>query len=306
MIGKRRSFAFFLVVVLSGLAGIAAAQTVRPDLVFVAASVTGPKKAPALGLKAEDFQLFEDGAEQKILAFSAADGSWDIDLILAHSELTPGRADRTSAAIRDAVDTFQKSGNPGNKIKFDELKIGGTDGLYRAIDRNLVDLQTTTNPRRALVVITDGFSTTSGFTGTNAGGSAGGDAANALVEYSKKLNIPIYFLYTYSAPSSTSTPSGQSSRATLTTIAVGEKDTLIKVAEQTGGDFYNVDAVNQLESQCKLLAEELRNQYVIAFKSTNDKKDDKWRKLKLTLKAPSESKLAVSVKARYFVAKPTK
>jgi Ca-activated chloride channel family protein len=273
------------------LCGIVAAQTAPPaDMVYITATVTGPKKAPAPGLKAENFQLLEDGVEQKITFFAQADGLWDINLILANSALLPGRADRTSNAIRDAVETFKKTSNPIDKIKIDELHFG-SDGLFAAIDRNLLDLQKTTNPRRALVVINDDFD------------KPGGDASQGLIEYSRKLNIPIYFIYTRTNADDPTTETG--ARGSKYSLAEGEA--LTNVAQQTGGNIFFVDALNQLETQCKLLAEEFRNKYVLGFKSTNDKKDDKWRKLKVTLKAPAGSpKLSVDVKAKYFVPKPLK
>jgi hypothetical protein len=118
----------------------AAMQAANPDIVYVNVTVTGPKKAGVPGLKAENFHLFEDGVEQKITEFTGRDGVWDINIILASSKLLPGRVDRVSAAIRDAVDTFKTTGNPANRIKVEELKFG-SDGLYAAIDSNLEDLQ---------------------------------------------------------------------------------------------------------------------------------------------------------------------
>jgi VWFA-related protein len=307
MIRKQGMLAFILITALSG---IGAAQTAPTDLVYVAATVTGPKKAPAPGLKQENFQLLEDGVEQKITFFAPPDGIWDMDLLLANSMLLPSRADRTSAAIRDAVETFKTTSNPMDRIRVDELKFG-SDGLYAAIDRDLVDLQKTANPRKALVVITDGFD------------MPGGDASNALIEYSRKLNIPIYFLYTRTDNVPGSTTASAASTATAgglrgattadpsvgargTAYSLAEGEALTNVAEQTGGAIYFVDPLHQLESQCKLLSEELRNKYVLGFKSTNDKQDDKWRKLKINLKAPSGPKLDLSVKAKYFVPKPVK
>src|SRR4029078_536485 len=80
-----------------------------------------------------------------------------------------------------------------------------------------------------------------------------------------------------------------------TAYSLGEGEGLTNVAQQTGGEIFFVDAINQLESQCTLLAEEFHNRNVLGFKSTNDKKDDKWRKLKVTLKAPSGSpKLSIN------------
>jgi Ca-activated chloride channel homolog len=282
---RKRGLLTFVVMML--LAGISAAQSAAPDMVYVTAIVTGPKKAPAPGLKTENFQLLEDKVEQKLTFFAPQDGIWDINVLLANSALLPGRADRTSAAIRDAVDTFQKTGNPMNKIKVEELHFG-SDAMFAAIDRNLEDLQKTTNPRRALLVITDGFD------------MPGGDAINGLIEFSRKLNIPIYFMYTKTQASDPTTQVG----ARGANYSAPEGEGLTNVAEQTGGAIYFVDALHQLESQCKLLAEELRTMYVLGFKSTNDKKDDKWRKLQVKLIPPAGQKLDISTKGKYFVPKP--
>ena len=319
MIRKRGMFAFILMTV---LVGITAAQTPAPapapatvpDTVYVLATVTGPKKAPAPGLKAENFQLFEDGVEQKITSFSAADGLWDINIILASSTLIAGPADRTYISVHEAVDTFKKTSNPGAKVKIDELKFG-SDGLFAAIDRNLVDLQQSRNPRKALIVITDGFdrhftSAAPGFSG-DANEKTGGEAANKLIEFTKRLSIPIYFMYSdtggIDAPHTNLELSGRGGQpAAGTPRDLADKDALTTVADQTGGAFTTGNQLTQLEPQLKLLAEELRNKYVLGFKSTNDKQDDKWRKLKVTLKAPSGPKLDIAVKSKYFVSKPTK
>ncbi len=285
MIQKRGLLTFVLMV---ALAGICAAQSAPLDMVYVTAAVTGAKKAPALDLKMENFQVLEDKVEQKVAFFAPPDGLWDINIILANSKLLPGRADRTSAAIRDAVDTFMKTSNPQDKIKVEELHFG-SDGMFDAIDRNLVDLQKTTNPRRALIVINDDFD------------MPGGDAVNGLVEFSRKLNIPIYFLYTRT---NSTDPSSTSTGARGDTYKSVEGEGLTNVAEQTGGAIYFVDALNQLETLCKLLAQEWRTRYVLGFKSTNDKKDDKWRKLQVKLIPPAGQKLDITAKGKYFVPKP--
>jgi len=285
MIQKRGLLTFVLIV---AIAGICAAQSAPLDMVYVTATVTGAKKAPALDLKLENFQVLEEKVEQKVTFFAPPDGLWDINIILANSMLLPGRADRTSSAIRDAVDTFMKTSNPQSKIKVEELHFG-SDGMFDAIDRNLVDLQKTTNPRRALVVINDDFD------------MPGGDAVNGLVEFSRKLNIPIFFLYTRTHSTD---PTTQSTGARGDSYKNVEGEGLTNVAEQTGGAIFFVDALNQLETLCKLLAQDLRTRYVLGFKSTNDKKDDKWRKLQVKLIPPAGQKLDITAKGKYFVPKP--
>lgn len=288
MTQRRLILALFLIL---PVAGLMAAQSPGNDLVYVTAKVTGPKKAPAPGLKVENFQLLEDKVEQKITFFAGQDGIWDINIILANSKLKPGRVDELSKEIRGAVDTFISTSNPQDKIKVDELHTGNSDGMFEAIDRNLVDLQKTTNPRRALIVIHDDFD------------SPGGDAVNGLVEYSRKLNIPIYFMYTTTAPED---PTETVTGARGTGYKDVEGEGLTNVAEQTGGAIFFVQAVHQLETLCKLLAEDLRSRYVLGFTSTNDKKDDKWRKLQVKVIPPKGQKLEVEAKPKYFVPKPLK
>ena len=43
---------------------------------------------------------------------------------------------------------------------------------------------------------------------------------------------------------------------------------------------------------------EIRNKYVLGFKSTNDAKDNKWRKLKLKLNVPEGQQLHASIKPK--------
>jgi hypothetical protein len=65
-----------------------------------------------------------------------------------------------------------------------------------------------------------------------------------------------------------------------------------------------------LDTACKLLAQELRSKYVLGFVSTNTKKDDKWRNLKLKFTPPDGlpdgKKIDASLKKKYFVPKPPK
>src|SRR5262245_38860621 len=98
-----------------------AAQNTQPlkstsnNMVFVPVTVKGAKNAFAPGLKQEHFQVSEDGKPQQISFFSTDDAPWSIGIVVAVEGFLPGRADMRSNSIRDAIQTFQKSGNPQNK-----------------------------------------------------------------------------------------------------------------------------------------------------------------------------------------------
>jgi hypothetical protein len=56
-------------------------------------------------------------------------------------------------------------------------------------------------------------------------------------------------------------------------------------------------------------ARNLKNQYVLGFRSTNDARDDKWRKIEIKIKAPEPvdgvvaKDMKTKARDRYFVAK---
>ena len=275
------------------LACVATAQdgpkTTGQHMVFVNATVTGAKNDFARGLKPEHFQIWEENVEQKIEYFSANDSPWSFGIVLAVSGLLPGRADQTSSNIRDAVAVFRETGNPGNKYFVDELPFG-SDGIFHAITLGLQTLSRETNPRKALIVIVDGFDTTQG------------DPGHPLIEYAKKVNIPVYLTFIRNSAG------GQN--LALADVAKGDQYWLAngrvfeELTSTTGGQMFTSDALYELNALLKKVAAELRSQYVIGYVSSRDAKRDTWRKLRVKVNPPKDMPdLKVQSKGRYFAAK---
>jgi Ca-activated chloride channel homolog len=264
--------------------------------VYIPVAVTGPKNAYIPALKKENFVLREDGIPQTITSFYAEDQPIDIDIILAMGTLQRGRADLNSIKIREAIENFRQQGNPKNKYTVDEMPFGA-NGIWEAIDRHITSLATTsTNPRRLLLVLTDGFQ------------ASGGEPERALQEYAKKLPIPIYIIF---AAGSSAGPSDIGELARGQAIHLSGGAGYEDLARFTGGRLYQAEADTQLRGNMESLAQEFKNQYVLGFKSTNDAKDDKWRKIEVKLAGPlpnglKEKDLKTKVRDRYFVAKPKK
>lgn len=64
----------------------------------------------------------------------------------------------------------------------------------------------------------------------------------------------------------------------------GEADSYLQtISERTGGRVYSADTFNVTRAAFEAIAEELRNQYLIGYYSTNNKRDGKYRKIKLEL-----------------------
>jgi Ca-activated chloride channel family protein len=291
---KKKTALLALTIWLALEAAALAQAPVDPNLVYIPVAVTGQKNAYAKGLKKENFKLLEDGIEQTITSFSEEDQGADIDIILALGNLTRGRATHDAGKIREAVENFRQQGNPKNKYNVEEMPFGA-NGLYAAIDRHITTLhERSTNPRRLLLVLTDGFE------------SSGGDPVRALQEYAKKLTVPIYLVFATGPDGSGTADNLQAlgrGAQTYGTGGAGYED----LTKFTGGRFYEAAADTQLKGQLDSLAQEFKSQYVLGFKSTNDARDDKWRKIEVKMaSAPAGTNvkdLKTKVRDRYFVAK---
>src|SRR5208282_365896 len=61
---------------------------------------------------------------------------------------------------------------------------------------------------------------------------------------------------------------------------------LSRLAEQTGGRAFTASDANDLPSVAARIAIELRNQYVLAYRSKNRKNDGKYRKVEVKITPP--------------------
>jgi len=169
----------------------------------------------------------------------------------------------------------------------------GAYGIFDGISRHITNLhEKSTNPRKVLLVITDGFE------------DSAGEPGRALQEYAKKLSVPVYIVYAGSA--SGANPSDILEVARGQQIHLSGGAVYDDLARYTGGKLYQAEADTQLRASLENLAQELRAQYVLGFKSANSARDDKWRKLEVKMTPPAGSKesLKVKMRDRYFVAKP--
>jgi Ca-activated chloride channel family protein len=81
----------------------------------------------------------------------------------------------------------------------------------------------------------------------------------------------------------------------------GGKKALKKLAEATGGESFFPKNVNQVEEICKKIARDLREQYTIGYKPSNDKLDGAWRKVQVRVNPPKTvSNIKVRSKQGYY------
>jgi Ca-activated chloride channel homolog len=256
---------------------------VDSTLVLIPANVTDSLNRFVLGLKRENFHLFEDGVEQKIGHFSGEDTPLSIGLVFDIS----GSMDTKLQLSRDAAIQFLKTMNPqdetflvefGDKAELvsgftnnaqsieDKLKAlqpGGLTALLDGVEMALHEMKNAKNPRKALVIISDGGDNHSHYT------------AKEIESLVREADVQIYAMGVF-----------DTFFVGLSPEEISGPKLLSEIAEQTGGRAFAASDANDLPSVAARIGIELRNQYVLAYSPSNQEKDGKYRKVEVKIDQP--------------------
>jgi Ca-activated chloride channel homolog len=257
---------------------------VESNLVLIPVTVTDPLNRFVTGLEKENFKIFEDKKEQEISAFSSEDAPLSVGVIFDCS----GSMGRKLEKSRLAVSQFFKTANPDdefflvqfndsadliqpftrnleeiqNRLTFTQSK--GRTALLDAIYLALAEMKKAHNPRKALLIISDGGDNSSRYTET--------EVRNRV----KESDVQIYAIGIYEPIAARGrTPEEASGQSLLT-----------EIAEITGGRQYPVDNPNELPDIAAKIGVELRNQYVIGYSPQNLDRDGKYRHVQVKLIQP--------------------
>jgi Ca-activated chloride channel family protein len=251
---------------------------VSTDLVVVNATVLDKEGKFVPRLKRTDFQVFEDGAEQKIASFSAEETPFAAAILLdtsgsMESRLTLGRsaAVRFLDGLRDedvaAVYNFDvkveqiQDFSPGRDLpaKAFTLKTRNMTSLNDAVLQAAVDLGKREEKRRAIVVLSDG------------GENSSRASSDKALERALQAGATIYSV----------NMSEQGAQRDILASGI-----LRNFAEKSGGRYIDSPGGQTLRDAFASIAEELGHQYTIAYRPTNHAHDGKWRAIGVKLARP--------------------
>jgi VWFA-related protein len=244
-------------------------------MVLIPVTVTDPFNRFVTGLDKENFKLFEDKKEQDILQFSSEDAPLSIGVVFDSSGSMGSKLEKS----RQAVAQFIRTANPEdefflvqfndtadlvqpftqnleeiqNRLAFTQSK--GRTALLDAIYLSLHEMKKARNPRKALLLISDGGDNSSRYTET--------DIKNLV----KEADVQIYAIGIYE-------PIGARSRTPEELAGPG---LLTEIAEQTGGRQYAVENLAELADIAAKIGVELRNQYIIGYSPRNQERDGESR-----------------------------
>jgi Ca-activated chloride channel homolog len=253
-------------------------------MVLIPVTVTDPLNRFVTGLEKEYFKLFEDKVEQTISQFSSEDAPLSVGLVFDCS----GSMGTKLAKSRQAAAQFFKTANPDdeffliefsdkpelvvpfttnteeiqNQLTFTQSK-GRTallDGLYLAMNQ----MKKARNPRKAVLIISDGGDNSSRYT------------ESEIKKLVREADVQVYAIGIFEPIAGRGRTAEELSGPSL----------LSELSEQTGGQHFAADNLNELPDIAAKIGIELRNQYVLGYTPTNLDKDGKYRRVKVTLQQP--------------------
>jgi VWFA-related protein len=255
-------------------------------------TVTNRDGRPVDDLKADSFEVYEDGRPQAISSIRHEDGPASIGLLLDNSGSTRDKRDSLVAAMLHLVEV----GNPANEmfvINFaDDLFLdqdftsdrelvrkalergrarGGTS-MYDAVGLSAQHLEKSKYQRRVLVVIADGQDNESHVSYKQA------------IQDAQYVNGPsIYFL----ALSDHNDPNRS-------------KKEMEELAKSTGGTVIFPKSVKDLNAGAERIMRQIRGQYLVTYKPDNPLQNGGYRELRVSAHGTDNKGLRVSVKTGYF------
>ena len=260
------------------------ALRVDKTVVLINVTVTDPMNRFVTGLEREHFRLFEDKVEQKISDFTSEDAPLSVGLVFD----TSGSMGSKLAKSRQAAAQFFKTSNPEdefflvqfndrpelvvpfttnteeiqNRLTFTEAK--GRTALLDGVRLALTHMKKARNPRKALVVLSDGGDNSSRYT------------ESELKNLVREADVQIYAMGIFE-------PIAGRGR---TAEELNGPGLLTEISEQTGGRHFPVENVAELPDIAAKIGIELRNQYVLGYTPSNLERDGKYRRVQVKLQQP--------------------
>jgi VWFA-related protein len=257
--------------------------SVDVELVQLPVSVLDKHGFPVQGLKQEHFSVYEDKVLQDISLFKQEDVPLSVGLVV---DVSGSMTDKLST-LNTAAATFVQESNPedetavvsfGDDVSLDqdftqniselnrslsEIRPNGGTSLYDAVVLAAKHVEENGyHEKKVLLIISDGVDNHSKY------------QLKQVLQTIRESKIIVYSI------------------GLLSDDAYGYlfgedgRKALKQLAEVTGGAAYFPRGTREVEKVCRRIAKELRNQYTIGYKPSNDKLDGSWRKTVVKVNPP--------------------
>ena len=269
--------------------------SVSVQMVVLQATVLNPKGAFVRGLRQDNFALYEDGKRQTIGLFQHHDSPVAIGLLVDNS----GSMRRKHSAVVAAAKAFAKNSNPDDElfvVNFSErptlglprtrlysansreleraLPTGkglGKTAIYDAIELGLSHMHQLKQDKKALILISDG------------GDNASRHSLEQVVQDATNSDVVIYTIGLFGKNDEDTDPSFMK-----------------RIAYVTGGEAFLPARPGQAASNCKRIAQTIRNEYTIGYTPPSaEEAIGRFRAINLRVTKPRSPQLLARTRVGY-------
>jgi len=243
-------------------------------LIQIPVTVTDQRDHGVLGLTKNDFRIFEDDVEQHLAAFSAGDSPISAGVVFD----TSGSMRNHIGESREAIRQFLNTAIPGDQfslVRFsdrpqliapmtancdeiasmlDSVQPHGWTAMNDALVLALGDMRRAVNPRRVLLVFTDGVDNNSRY------------SDGELLSLMREADTSVFAIGLFERP-----------------------HFLERLADETGGKVVWVHKIGELSEAMERLSVLIRNQYVLGYLSDHAQNDGRYHKVRIEVRTPPAS-----------------
>jgi VWFA-related protein len=244
-------------------------ESVRVDIVQLHVSALDRDNHFVKGLFETDFSIQEDGRAQKLTGFEVAEklpltiglvvdgsGSMEKSMPFVHD----ASAELFRGLIRDKdkgfIIEFREQPHMVQELTGDtvalqrasrETSARGATSLYDSIVLGLYQFRTLQG-RKALIVVTDGADNHSHVD------------FETLLRYARSGGAPVYFI-----------------GVGISVLDFGIRKEISEIARESGGEVFHISSAAKIGEITRRIEEELRSQYILAFRTDSQKPDGEYR-----------------------------
>ena len=268
----------------------------KSQMVLVPVTVTDHYGKTVTGLHPEDFTVFDEHAPQQIVSLNNEDAPCSVGLVLDIS----GSMRNALITAKELAHTFVQTANPQDEFllltvttqpdaisgfttdtktveqEIDATRPGGMTALIDTVHLGLTQMHHAKQPRRALLVLSDGMDNHSRY------------SKSKLLRVAMEADVQIYTIILDSGltggqsvglpfrPSMVKKPGDQGQELQGPRL-------LEELAEKTGGLHFHVRNQAEAKEATAKTGLAIREQYVIAYRPPESDASGKWRRIHIKL-----------------------
>ena len=254
-------------------------------VVLINVAITDARGRFVTGLEKENFHVFEEKTEQQVRYFSSEEAPLSIGLVLDFSRSMAGKFSR----LQEGAAQFLKTANPPDEFSLvefrdrAELTLGftrvpeeiqyrtalaepqGSTALLDAVYLGLRQMKKAHNPRKALLIVSDGEDNHSRY------------RTRDVENLARESDVEIYAI---GIVNWTGPDRGEFEKPVGPSL-------LSELSEQGGGRYYQIDNPGELPAVAARIGLELRHQYLLGYTPTNQERDGRYRHVRVKIVRPA-------------------